>query len=77
MARSCKSILVFCQSISLQAALCEGHKIVVQMLLESGVEVNAQDGRYGNVLQAVSCRGHETTVQMLLERGAEVNAQDS
>ena len=47
---------------------------VVEMLLQQGVDVNAQGGIYGNALQVASYRGHEKVVSMLLERGAEVNA---
>jgi hypothetical protein len=39
------------------------------MLLDKGVEVNAQGGWYGNTPQAASERGHETVVQMLLDKG--------
>ena len=66
-----------------------GCKAIVQLLLDEGAEVNAQGGKYGNVLQA-SCGGEYTIelqwsevsqddykalVQLLLDRGAEVNAQ--
>jgi hypothetical protein len=52
-----------------------GHKDVTYILLERGVDVNAQGGRYGNALQAAAYNGHEKIVQMLLARGADVNAQ--
>ncbi len=41
------------------------------MLLENGADVNAQGGRYGNVLQAASSRGNKEVTRMLLEKGAE------
>ncbi|KAK8064712.1 hypothetical protein PG994_007350 [Apiospora phragmitis] len=44
-------------------------------LLETGAEVNAQGGNFGNALQAASLGGHEAIVRLLLEKGAEVNAQ--
>ncbi|ELR05748.1 hypothetical protein GMDG_07590 [Pseudogymnoascus destructans 20631-21] len=44
-------------------------------LIEEGVDVNAQGGRYGNALQAASCKGHDKTVEVLLSKGADVNTQ--
>ena len=48
---------------------------IIQLLVEKGVDVNAQGGDYGNALQAASNRGHEGIVQLLVKKGAEVNAQ--
>jgi ankyrin repeat protein len=47
----------------------------VRLLLEKGVNVNAQGGVYGNALQAASHNGHEAVVRLLLKKGANVNAQ--
>ena len=47
----------------------------VQALVENGVDMNAQEGVYGNSLQAASYDGHEAVVSMLLEKGADVNAK--
>ncbi|WYZ46355.1 hypothetical protein EsH8_IX_000580 [Colletotrichum jinshuiense] len=55
--------------------LCEGHKNIVQTLLEMGADINAQSEDYGDALQAASTGGHETIVQILLDKGADVNAQ--
>ena len=52
-----------------------GLGVVVRMLIESGVDVNAQGGVYGNALQAASHKGSEAIVKMLIESGADVNAQ--
>ena len=52
-----------------------GLERVVHHLLEKGVDVNAQGGRYGNGLQAASYEGHGAIVRLLLEKGADVNAQ--
>ena len=60
---------------TLDAASLGGHEKIVQLLLDKGVEVNAQGGKYGNALQAASLRGHEKIIQLLLDKGAEVNAQ--
>ena len=45
------------------------------MLLDKGVDVNAQDELYGNALQAASYEGHGQVVKMLLDKGADVNTQ--
>jgi ankyrin repeat protein len=37
--------------------------------------VNAQGGKYGNVLQAASANGREAVVALLLQNGAIVNVQ--
>jgi hypothetical protein len=52
-----------------------GNAKIVQLLLEKGVDVNAQGGYYGNALQAASVGGHKEIVQQLLDKGADVNAQ--
>jgi ankyrin repeat protein len=52
------------------------HLDILRSLLDTGAEVNAQGGHYGNALQAASQGGHEQVVKTLLDKGAEVNAQD-
>ena len=49
-------------------------KAVVRLLLETGVDVNAQGGRYGNALRAASFHGG-AVVRLLLKTGADVNEQ--
>ncbi|KAJ5406072.1 hypothetical protein N7465_007356 [Penicillium sp. CMV-2018d] len=53
-----------------------GQEVTVQVLLKNA-DVNAQGGRYGNVLLAAAWRGHTKTLKLLLEKGADVNAQGS
>jgi ankyrin repeat protein len=50
---------------ALQSASSEGHKALVEMLLDKGADVNAQGGRSSNALQAASEGGHEAVVKML------------
>jgi hypothetical protein len=52
-----------------------GFSTVTRLLLDKGVNVNAQGGHFGNALQAASARGHEQVVKTLLDKGADVNAQ--
>jgi ankyrin repeat protein len=52
-----------------------GLEKVVQMLMGSEADVNAQGGRYGNALQAASYGGREKVVQILMAAGADVNIQ--
>src|SRR6202034_2532170 len=47
----------------------------VRALVKSGVNVNAQGGRYGHALGAASYAGNEAIVGFLVENGADVNAQ--
>ncbi|KAJ5660344.1 hypothetical protein N7507_006795 [Penicillium longicatenatum] len=56
-------------------ASLNGHKVVVQMFLERGADINVFGGQYGNALQAACSKGHTQIVQMLLDKGADVNAQ--
>ena len=50
-----------------------GYKIIVQLLLDKGAEVNVQGGEYSNALQAALIGGYKKIVQLLLDKGAEVN----
>ena len=59
---------------SLYYASVVGLEAVVQILMDRGMDVNAQGGAYGNALQAASYEGYETVVQMLIRQGADVNA---
>ncbi|KAF9770460.1 hypothetical protein IL306_012005 [Fusarium sp. DS 682] len=60
---------------ALQAASFQGHREVVQLLLDKGADVSAQGGEYGNALQAASFKGNLEVVQLLLDKGADVNTQ--
>jgi ankyrin repeat protein len=46
------------------------------MLLDTGAEVNAQGGAYGNALRAASYEGHKQVVKMLLDAGAHQHQED-
>jgi hypothetical protein len=60
---------------ALQAASDQGHSEVVQLLLESGVDIDARE-RYGTALRLASAGDHDQAVQILLNAGADVNTQD-
>jgi ankyrin repeat protein len=60
---------------ALQAASAKGHEQVVEILLEGGAKIDAQD-EYHSVLKAASASGHERVVKILLDNNANVNAHN-
>jgi hypothetical protein len=52
----------------LQVASYEGHEAVVRLLLEKGVNVNAQYGFYGNALHAAAYAGRDEVLKHLIEK---------
>ena len=48
---------------------------LIRLLLDRGVNINAQGGRYGNALQAAVFSGKIDVIQLLLDKGADINAQ--
>lgn len=60
---------------ALLTASDEGHKEVVQILLEQSANVNAESKLFGSALSGASAKGHERVLQLLLEKGANVNAE--
>ncbi|KAK0934692.1 hypothetical protein LTR29_013698 [Friedmanniomyces endolithicus] len=56
------------------AALC-GLERSTSLLLDKGVDFDAQGGLPGNALQAACVGGHEKIAEMLLRNGADVDAQ--
>lgn len=51
-----------------------GHERVVQVLLDSGANTNAQQEKEGTALHVACKYGHENIVRILLDRAADVNA---
>ena len=47
---------------------------IIKLYARKGVNVNAEDGEFGNALLAASFEGHKEVVQLLLEKGAIINA---
>ena len=58
-------------------ASLNGHRAVVQLLLEKGAPVNAKSNENITALLMASERGHKDIIQILLDKGADVNAKDS
>ena len=62
---------------ALTTASCEGHVEIVELLLDSGADVNARGGAEctnPTALEAAAEFGHEEVTKLLLARGADVNA---
>ncbi len=58
-------------------ASLNGSKAMVQLLLEHGANVNAQDDEGNTALNVASWKGYLEVVQVLLEHKAEVNLKDN
>jgi ankyrin repeat protein len=59
-------------------ASMNGHEASVQLLLASGVDVNAEGKRYGKTTTALyeaSWEGYEGIVRQLLDKGANIHAR--
>ena len=53
-----------------------GHKGVVQLLLDRGAQPNMEDQTGMTPLNGAVLKGHKDVVQLLLDRGAEINMAD-
>jgi ankyrin repeat protein len=65
----------FMPAASLQIAARFEFFVFVKDILDSGADVNAQGGEYGNALQAAAYSGNEAVVRLLVASRADVNAQ--
>ena len=59
----------------LSLAAGAGHKVIVQLLLKLGEDIDNPTGESGNALQAAATAGQASVVRLLLQMGADVNAQ--
>ena len=62
---------------ALQAASYHGNDHIIQILLDSGFDINDRGGYddKGSALQVTSFLGHKRVVQILLDRGADINVE--
>ncbi|KAI8634254.1 ankyrin repeat-containing domain protein [Xylariaceae sp. FL1651] len=61
----------------LSLAVRQGYKIVVQMLLDQGADVDSRDLTSGATLLSLASRlGHTTIAQFLLDKDAQLNSMD-
>ena len=58
----------------LEIAADEGKIALIQLLLDKGADVYAQEG-YGRAFQAAAYRGRLEVIQLLLDKGVDVNSQ--
>ncbi|RYP66170.1 hypothetical protein DL771_007946 [Monosporascus sp. 5C6A] len=54
-----------------------GHKKIVQLLLDKDAEANAKDNYGRTPLSRAAGKGHREVVQLLLDKGAEADAKDN
>ncbi|KAJ7445419.1 ankyrin repeat-containing domain protein [Mycena latifolia] len=59
---------------ALQTASAQGREGIVLLLIEGGVNINAQGGPHGTALQAACRNGRNPVVQLLVRKGANVDA---
>jgi ankyrin repeat protein len=59
---------------ALHIACWMGHKIVVQTILDNGVDIEAEDFKWERPLYIAAAGGHKEVVKLLLENGADVEA---
>lgn len=64
------------KDILLQGAAHYGHEVIVRLVLQQGVDVNAQSDRFGNALYAAVSNRNKRIAELLIKSGADVNLQD-
>ena len=57
----------------LQEAASRGYELVVRLVLDIGVDINAPSEEYGNALHAAISSGNQTIAELLIKKGADVN----
>ncbi len=62
---------------ALLLAAANGHKDIVELLLEKGADVNRCDWKDETALMGAAWSGHKDIAELLLEKGADVNADNS
>ena len=62
--------------MALWNASLNGHRECIELLLDSGANVNAMDANGNTCLMLSAQHGHHDCVQLLLEKGANVNLYD-
>jgi hypothetical protein len=60
----------------LHDAVLEGHKGIVELLINKGADLNAKSGYYGTPLHVAGSIGHKEIAELLIANGADLNVQD-
>jgi len=62
---------------SLMIAVSLGHKEIIELLLDIGIDINTTDPADNNALIMAVFFGHKEIVKLVLDRGADINAKNS
>jgi ankyrin repeat protein len=62
-------------TMALYQAACGGADSIVEMLIQHGVDIDADCGEYGSALAGAAVAGHVSVIKRLIEHGVQINAR--